>query len=474
MIGILLPPSVPGALLNFGISLAGRVPVNLNYTASRQAMEVAEDRAGLKTIFTTEKLLSRLGIEKRHGMVMIEDVAKSFTKLDKIVWAAIARLVPAALLQRWLIPRDVNLDSLATVIFSSGSTGTPKGVMLSHRNIVSNLEAVQQTINVSRTDCLLGILPFFHSFGFTIGLWLPAISGFGIAYHSNPLEARKIGEACRKFHVTLMISTPTFVWEYVRRCEDGDFASLRVAIVGAEKMRPELADAFREKFHLDLLQGYGCTELSPVVSVENSGYARGDEKQIGAKRGTVGHSIPGVAVRIVNPETFATLGCRQQGMLLVKGPSVMMGYLGEPEKTRLAMWEDGWYITGDVAQLDEDGFIQITDRLSRFSKMGGEMVSHVQVEEALHRALGSCEPRMVVTSVPDGQKGERFVVLHTELGLSVDDLLKRMRDSGLPKLWVPRRENFFPVVALPFLGSGKLDLKQVKETALKLAGAPVE
>jgi acyl-[acyl-carrier-protein]-phospholipid O-acyltransferase/long-chain-fatty-acid--[acyl-carrier-protein] ligase len=206
-----------------------------------------------------------------------------------------------------------------------------------------------------------------------------------------------------------------------------------------------------------------------VVSVENAGYAGSDQKQIGAKRGTVGHPIPGIALRIVNPETFATLGSGQDGMLLVKGPSVMMGYLGEPEKTRQVMWEDGWYITGDVAQLDEDGFIQITDRLSRFSKIGGEMVSHVQVEDALHHALGCFEPRMVVTSISDEQKGERFVVLHTELGLSVDELLKRMRDSGLPKLWVPRKENFFPVPELPFLGSGKLDLKQVKETARRLA-----
>jgi acyl-[acyl-carrier-protein]-phospholipid O-acyltransferase/long-chain-fatty-acid--[acyl-carrier-protein] ligase len=471
MIGVLLPPSAPAALLNFGISLAGRVPVNLNYTASKKAMELAVERAGLKTIFTTEKLLSRLGIERRPGMVMIEDVAKAFTPVDKLVWAAAARLVPTGVLRRALIPREVNLDSLATVIFSSGSTGMPKGVMLSHRNIVSNLEAVQQTINTNRTDCLLGILPFFHSFGFSIGLWLPAISGFGVAYHTNPLEARKIGELCRKYHVTIMISTPTFVWEYVRRCEPEDFASLRVAIVGAEKMKPELGDAFREKFHLDLLQGYGCTELSPVVSVENSGFSDRNQKQIGSKRGTVGQPIPGVAVRIVNPDTFTTLGQGQPGMLLVKGPSVMVGYLGEPEKTRQVMWEDGWYITGDVAQLDEDGFIQITDRLARFSKIGGEMVSHIQVEEALHRALGCIEPRMVVTSISDEQKGERFVVLHTELGVSVDDLLKRMRDSGLPKLWVPRKENFFPVPALPFLGSGKLDLRQVKETALKLAAA---
>jgi acyl-[acyl-carrier-protein]-phospholipid O-acyltransferase/long-chain-fatty-acid--[acyl-carrier-protein] ligase len=472
MIGVLLPPSVPAALLNFGVSLAGRVPVNLNYTASKQAMEVAIERAGLKTIYTTEKLLSKLGIEKQSGMVMMEDIAARFSKFDKITWAVIARVFPTSWLRRWLIPPEAKLDSLATVIFSSGSTGMPKGVMLSHRNIVSNLEGVQQAINVNRTDCVLGVLPFFHSFGFSIGLWLPAISGFGVAYHSNPLEARKIGELCRKYQVTLMMSTPTFVWEYVRRCDAEDFATLRVAFVGAEKMKPELADAFREKFQQDLLQGYGCTELSPVVSVEGPGYRDERAAQMGSKRGTVGHPIPGVAVRIVNPETFETLGCGQEGMLLVKGPSVMQGYLQEPEKTRQVMWEDGWYITGDIAQLDEDGFIQITDRLSRFSKIAGEMVSHVQVEDALHKALGSQEPRMVVTAVSDDQKGERFVVIHTELGLSVDDLLKRMKDSGLPKLWVPRKECFFPVQALPFLGSGKLDLRQVKELARTFAAQP--
>jgi acyl-[acyl-carrier-protein]-phospholipid O-acyltransferase/long-chain-fatty-acid--[acyl-carrier-protein] ligase len=209
--------------------------------------------------------------------------------------------------------------------------------------------------------------------------------------------------------------------------------------------------------------------LSPVVSVENSGYTGRDQTQVGAKRGTVGHPIPGVAVRIVNPESFAALGPGEEGMLLVKGPSVMVGYLGEPDRTRQVIWDDGWYITGDVAQLDEDGFIKITDRLSRFSKIAGEMVSHVQVEDALHRALGCIEPRMVVTSVSDDQKGERFVVLHTDLGLEVEELLKRMRDSGLPKLWVPRRENFFAVQDLPMLGSGKLDLKQVKEIAKRFS-----
>jgi acyl-[acyl-carrier-protein]-phospholipid O-acyltransferase/long-chain-fatty-acid--[acyl-carrier-protein] ligase len=300
-----------------------------------------------------------------------------------------------------------------------------------------------------------------------VGLWLPAVAGFGVVFHTNPLEARTIGELCRKYRVTLIISTPTFVWEYVRRCEREDLASVRVAIVGAEKMRPELADAFWEKFHLDLVQGYGCTETSPVVSVETAG--RRMQSQMGCvEGGSVGRPMPGTAVRVVNPETFETLGPGQEGMLLVKGPGVMAGYLDEPERTRQAIWEDGWYITGDVAQLDEDGFITITDRLSRFSKVAGEMVSHVHLEEALHHALGSLEQRLVVTSVSDDQKGERFVVLHLDLGLEVDVLLKRVRDSGLPPLWVPRREHFYRVESLPVMGSGKLDLKLVKQTAQKL------
>jgi acyl-[acyl-carrier-protein]-phospholipid O-acyltransferase/long-chain-fatty-acid--[acyl-carrier-protein] ligase len=467
MVGVLLPPSAPTAVVNLGISLAGRVPVNLNYTAPMVAVNAAIERCGIKTIFTSGKLLERLAIPRQPGMILMEEAAETFSKFDKVVWAVTARLAPVGLLRRTLIPREVTLDSLATVIFSSGSTGTPKGVMLTHRNIISNVDGMLQAINVDRNDCLLGVLPFFHSFGFTVGLWLPSVAGFGVVFHTNPLEARTISELCRKYRVTLMIGAPSFLWEYVRRLEREDLASIRVAIAGAEKMRLELADAFWEKFHLDLHQGYGCTETSPVVAVETAG--RKEQSQLGcAERGSVGRPMPGMAVRVVNPETFETLGPGQEGLLLVKGPSVMAGYLDEPEKTRQAIWEDGWYITGDVAQLDEDGFITITDRLSRFSKIAGEMVSHVHLEEALHQALGTLEQRLVVTAISDHQKGERFVVLHLDLGLAVDELLKRVRDSGLPALWVPRREHFYQVESLPLMGSGKLDLKMVKQAAQKL------
>jgi acyl-[acyl-carrier-protein]-phospholipid O-acyltransferase/long-chain-fatty-acid--[acyl-carrier-protein] ligase len=467
MIGVLLPPSAPTAVVNYGISLAGSVAVNLNYTAPHQAIDAAIERCQIKTIFTSDKLLERFGIAKRPGMILLEDAAASFSQLDKLIWGAIARLTPASLLRHALLPPEMTLDSVATVVFSSGSTGTPKGVMLTHRNIMSNIDGMLQAINVDRNDCLLGVLPFFHSFGFTVGLWLPAVAGFNVVFHTNPLEARTIAEICRKYSVSLIIGTPTFMWEYVRRIDPADFASLRVAIVGAEKMRLELADSFYKKFHLDLFQGYGCTETSPVVSVETAGH-RAQPQMGSVERGSVGRPIPGTAVCVVNPETFETLGPKESGLLLVKGPCVMAGYLDEPDKTRQALWKDGWYITGDVAQLDEDGFITITDRLSRFSKVAGEMVSHVHLEELLHQALGTLDQRLVVTAVADHQKGERFVVLHLELGLEIDALLKRVREFGLPALWVPRREHFYQVEALPLMGSGKLDLKLVKQTALKL------
>jgi acyl-[acyl-carrier-protein]-phospholipid O-acyltransferase/long-chain-fatty-acid--[acyl-carrier-protein] ligase len=338
----------------------------------------------------------------------------------------------------------------------------PKGVMLSHSNIVSNIEGICQVIQFTKKDRIMGILPLFHSFGFTATIWLPLLAGFGVVYHPNPTDAKTIGETVQKHQATLLISTPTFYAGYLRRCSREEFASLRYAIAGAEKLREQIARGYKEKYGIDLLEGYGCTELAPVVSVNIPDVIDGGEKQIGHKPGSVGHPIPGVAVKVIDPDTELPLACGQEGLLLVKGPNCMLGYLGEPELTA-QVFRNEWYVTGDIATIDEDGFIRITDRMSRFSKIGGEMVPHVRIEEVINEVLGSAAS--VVTALPDEQRGEKLIAFYTHNGISRDELWDRLNESALPKLWIPKRENLFSLESIPLLGSGKIDLKQIKALA---------
>lgn len=357
-------------------------------------------------------------------------------------------------------------DDLATIIFSSGSTGVPKGVMLSHYNILSNLEACEQIFWVTSEDRVLGVLPFFHSFGFMGTLWFPLVAGFGAVYHPNPLDGKTIGELVKQYQATILISTPTFFTAYMRKCAPEDFASLRFPVVGAEKLREPLAKEYKEKYGRDLLEGYGCTEMSPVVSVNMPDFQDERNRRVTKmKPGTVGYPLPGVAVKVVHPETGEPQVIGHEGLLLVKGSNRMLGYLNQPEKTKEA-FRDKWYVTGDIALIDEDGFIHITDRLSRFSKIGGEMVPHLKVEEAVTNLLG--QYTCAVTSVPDEQKGEKLVVLFTDPARKAEDLWAGLSQTDLPKLWVPKKDGFFFVESLPMLGSGKLDLRKVKETALQL------
>lgn len=464
-VGLLLPSSVGGSLANLGVSLAGKVPVNLNFTSGKEAMDHAIKECGLKTILTSKVFLHKAGLDERPGMVHLEDVMREFTGLSKALAMAGAFLAPSFILRFTLGLNRVKPDDLATVIFSSGSTGTPKGVMLSHFNVLSNLESCEQIFWVSKEDRILGVLPFFHSFGFMGTLWFPLVAGFGVAYHPNPIDAKAIGELVQRFKVTIMISTPTFYSTYARKVPKEQFASVRFAVVGAEKLRESIAKEFKEKYDLDLMEGYGATEMSPVVAVNVPDYLEGHSKQRGMKPGTVGHPVPGVAVKVVEPATGVLLPSNQEGLLLVKGPNRMVGYLNQPEKTAEVL-ENGWYRTGDIAMVDEDGFIKITDRLSRFSKIGGEMVPHIKVEDAILGFLG--EYSCAVTSLPDEQKGEKLVVLYTHPAMKPEELWGKLSQTDLPKLWVPKKDNFYFVETLPSLGSGKLDLKGVKQKALEL------
>ena len=472
MVGLLLPPSVPGALVNHAAMLLGKVPVNLNYTVSEETLASCIRQCDIKTVVTSKTLLDKLKLKVPGEIVLLEEAVAKPGFGEKLAAALIAWLVPDRWMQRLLgAERKTHLDDLATVIFSSGSTGNPKGVRLSHYNLGSNVEQLEQIFGLNHRDGLLGILPFFHSFGFTGTLCLPVVLGVGVVYHPNPLEARAIGPLVREHKLTFLLATPTFLQLYLRGCSAEDFGSLRVVMTGAEKLPDRLAAAFEKHFGIRPLEGYGCTECAPAVAVNTHDFRSAGFRQIGAKRGKIGHPLPAVSVRIVNPENpwhGENLPVGQPGLMLVRGPNVMQGYLGQPEKTAEVL-RDGWYCTGDIAAIDEDGFLQITDRLSRFSKIGGEMVPHIKVEEKLHELAGSTEQTFVVAGVPDEKKGERLVVLHKLTDEQLATCLEKLAQCDLPNLWKPRADQFFGVGSFPLLGTGKLDLRKVKELAEKFA-----
>ena len=471
MAGILLPPSVGGALVNYAATLLGVVPVNLNYTANNEIIASCARQCNLQTVVTSKAFLERFPkIEIPGRTLLLEEVLAKPRILEKLAALLFAWALPYRLLRLAIGARRQTTDDLATVIFSSGSTGDPKGVMLTHHNILANIRQVTQVFMLGGQDKVLGILPFFHSFGFTVGLWLPAAHGIGVVFHPSPLDAQSISELVAKYRVTFLIATPTFLQTYMRRCLPEHFGSLQYVLVGAEKLPERLALAFEDVFGLRPLEGYGCTECAPVVAVNGRDFRAPGFRQVGARRGTIGQPLPGVSVRIVDPETMQPLPSTQAGMLLVKGPNVMKGYLGRPEKTAEVLI-DGWYTTGDIATMEEDGFLTITDRLSRFSKIGGEMVPHIKVEDKLHELAGATEQVFSVSAVPDEKKGERLVVLHTLPEEKLVPVLEKLAECDLPALWRPRKDQFFHVDALPYLGSGKLDLRALKIKAAELGGA---
>jgi acyl-[acyl-carrier-protein]-phospholipid O-acyltransferase/long-chain-fatty-acid--[acyl-carrier-protein] ligase len=468
-VGILLPPSVGGALVNWAAFLLGKVPVNLNYTASTEIIGACMKQAGIQTVISSRLFLDKLKLTVPGRVVFTEDLIQKPRATEKLRALALAWLLPANRLQRALGCRRLpHLDDLATVIFSSGSTGDPKGVMLTHYNVLSNVEQLEQVLAFDSRDRILGVLPFFHSFGFTGTLCLPAVVATGVVFHPTPLEPDAIGDLIRRYAATFLLATPTFLQLYLRGCDPEDFGSLRFILAGAEKLPDRLAFAFEEKFGIRPLEGYGCTECAPAVTVNTRDFRGPGLRQVGAKRGKIGHPLPGVSVRIVDPSTMTPRPVNEPGLLLVKGPNVMKGYLGRPDLTAQA-FQDGWYVTGDIAAEDEDGFIQITDRLSRFSKIGGEMVPHIRIEEKLHELANITEQTFVVTGLPDDKKGEKLVVLHTLPADRLASVIDQLSRADLPNLWVPRANQFFAVPAFPLLGSGKLDLRKIRTLAANLA-----
>jgi acyl-[acyl-carrier-protein]-phospholipid O-acyltransferase/long-chain-fatty-acid--[acyl-carrier-protein] ligase len=470
MVGVLLPPSIAGSVVNFALMLLGMIPVNLNYTLSSEGIASCVQQCGIQTVISSKAFREKVRVEVPGNIVYLEELAAHSNVFEKIAALAMSWLLPGSTLEYVLRDgrRKTSLDDIATVIFSSGSTGEPKGVMLTHYNIGSNIEQLSQCFAFMKRDRILGVLPFFHSFGFTGTIALPLICGTGVVYHPDPRDARTIGMLVSQYRVTFLLSTPTFLQMYTRRCAPEEFGSLRLVMVGAEKLQERTAQAFADWFGIRPLEAYGCTECAPAVTVNTNDFRAAGFRQAGSKRGKIGHALPGVSIRIVDPDTLERVGVGKAGMLLVRGPNVMKGYLGRPAETAKVL-RDGWYVTGDIATMDEDGFVEITDRLSRFSKIGGEMVPHVQVEEKLQDLAESSEQVFSVTSGTDEKKGERLLVLHT---LTEDRLAKcvsRLNEIGLPNLWIPRQDAFFKVESLPRLGTGKMDLRKIRELAQEMA-----
>lgn len=469
-VGIFLPPTAAAVLANAGLSLHGKVPVNLNYTTSKDVVDACCAKADITAVVTSRRFVEKLGWAPSARPIFVEDIAAGVGAVEKAAAAALLLLSPSFALERLLFgAARGGLDRPATVLFTSGSTGLPKGVVLTHANVLSNILAIGQVLPLSREDLMIGVLPFFHAFGYMGTLWLPLCLGVPSAQHFNPLDARGVGELCAEHGGTLIVATPTFLQGWMRRIEPAQFKTLKWVVVGAEKLRDEVAAAFEAKYGLAPLEGYGATELSPAASINIPDIAWPGIRQTGTKRGTVGQPLPGVFMKVVDAETGLEKPSGEPGLLLVKGPGVMSGYLDDPELTR-AVLRDGYYDTGDVARIDEDGFVTLTDRLSRFSKVGGEMVPHIKIEESLQEASGLVETSFAVAGVPDDKRGERLVVLYKG-AVDLDAALKKLAGMGLPNLWLPAKANFHKVAEFPLLGSGKTDLQALKAEARRLDSA---
>ena len=461
-VGIVLPASAAGALANVALTLQGKVPVNLNFTAAPAALAAAVQRCDIRTIISSRAFVEKLpDLVLPAGTVFMEDLVKQVTGLDRLVATAAALLASP---RQLATHRLAGPDDIATIIFSSGSTGDPKGVMLSHHNILSNLESFLMALHFQGSDKMCAILPFFHSFGYTCTLWCPLVRGFSVFFHPNPLESETVGKLVHEHGLTILLVTPTFLLSYIRKVAPEHFASLRIVFAGAEKLRQRVADTFEKRFGIRPFEGYGATELSPVGAINLPDVTFDGVSQTGTKPDSIGHPIPGLAARIVDLDTGAWLPPGERGMLQIKGPNVMRGYLADPRRTGDVL-KEGWYVTGDIARIDDDGFVFLLDRLSRFSKIGGEMIPHMAIEEVFAEAVHSNSQTIFVTAAPDEKRGEQLVVIHTAAAGDTEALQQVVRDCDLPNLWKPRRENYLVVESFATLGSGKLDQRRLKDIA---------
>jgi acyl-[acyl-carrier-protein]-phospholipid O-acyltransferase / long-chain-fatty-acid--[acyl-carrier-protein] ligase len=467
-VGVVFPAGLGGILTNLALALLDKVAVNLNFTAGRNTLELCLAKAEIDTVITAGPVIDKvpdfpwpahvIDLVKENRVVRKADVLKHFGK--------IVALPVNLLLRSYRVPSQGG-EREAGLLFSSGSTGEPKGIALTHRNIVSNIQQVVDCHLLNRSQVLLACLPTFHSFGYTVTLWYPLLTGLKTVTVPSPLETKKIADAIEAEKATVLMGTPTFFRPFFKRVEPAQLASLKYVVGGAEKTPPGFAERWQQHFGSLYLEGYGLTETSPVASVNLPPY---DDKPSQIRAGSVGRLVPGMRARVTNPSTGAVQPKHITGILELQGPNVFGGYLNDPDSTR-AVFNDGWFATGDLARIDDEQFIFIEGRLSRFSKIGGEMVPHGKLEQVIAKVFqleDADAPLVAVTGVSDPQKGEALILL-AAVDIRPDLLRQRLVAEGIPNLWIPRIIR--RVDMIPCLASGKLDLQGIARLAKIPPGA---
>jgi len=443
-IGIMIPTSAGCALATVGALMSGRIPVMINYSTGAEAnAKYAQAKCKFKTIITSKALLEKINCPVIDGMVMIEDIMASVSTGEKLKAALISKL-PVGVILNSIHKGDEN--DTAVILFTSGSEKDPKAVQLTHRNISSNIENFGTYENITESDVILANLVFFHVFGLTVNLWVSFYYGMTMVCYANPLDFATVSKIAREEKPTVMVGTPSFFWGYLHKSEPGDFKSLRLMVSGADKCPDALREGFMKKHGVTLMEGYGATETSPVISANSQEFNR---------PGSTGRVIPGVQVRLENFETGEECKTGEVGKVLVKGDSVMKGYYGDPELTAEAL-EDGWYNTGDMGFFDEDNYLWHAGRFKRFVKIGGEMVSLVKVENTLEKHLPTGVSCCVV-DISDEKRGSAIIATVT-IEVNKAEILKKM-GTELPNIALPKQ--FIVIRELPMMGTGKIDFRTV-------------
>ena len=466
-VGVLLPNTPASAIIILAVMFANKVPAVLNFTVSPETQQRSITNANIKHILTSKQFLLKAKIAEMPEMVLLEKIGAEISKSQALFSTLKGYLLPLKYFLKSHGLKDYkDLHSDGILLFSSGSTAEPKGVRLSHHNLNANLKSFIAVANFSHKDGIVGNLPLFHSFGMNVCFWVPLSTGVKVAYIANPLDAEAIANSIYKYQLTVITATPTFMQSYMRKMTAEKVVSLRLIITGAERLRDEITARFEKISNntTTIIEGYGCTELSPIVAINFAKDITNLGKKVGKKH-SIGVAMPGISAKIVNPETLEDAPANTEGLIMIKSDTVMKGYLNNPELTAEVM-VNGYYNTRDIGEMNEDGYITITGRLSRFSKIAGEMVPHESIEQQIYKIIDNDDTKIVVTGAKDKNKGERIIVFHTnEMVIDPQKIIRDLREKKMPNLWIPRAENFIAIKEIPLLGTGKLDLGKISKLA---------